>query len=294
MSKTFCFYHAADHDGFVSGTIVKLNEPEAIMIAIDYGDKFPWNDISPDDKVYMVDFSLQPFEEMLKLNSMCHFIWIDHHYSAIDDMVKSGVEFKGLQKTGIGACGRTWEYFNPDTELPRCIRLLAEYDVFTLTDPQCLNFEYGMRSYNLNPNDDNNIELLKILLDPENSRGSDISIDSICERGKIVQDYLAVFDAKYNKLAMYEVEFEGLKCLCLNRLLCGSAAFDKVAHRDDYDAFMIFGWIADQWSVGMYSDRKDKDVAAICKNHGGGGHVSLTGSCGGFQCKELPEGLLPK
>lgn len=291
--KTYCFFHAADHDGHTSGTIVKLNIPDCIMKEIDYGIDFPFDLVRPEDTVYMVDFSLQPFSEMIKLNKLCNFIWIDHHFTAIEDMKKSGVEFKGLQKTGLGACGRTWEYFHPNEEMPRAIRLLAEYDVFTLTDPQCLDFEYGMRSFCTNPMDDNNIELYKILIN-EDSTQTDLNVDTICQRGKVVQEYLKVFDEHYMKLAMYEVDFEGLRCLCLNRLRCGSQAFDIVPNRHEFDAFIAYGWIKDKWTVGMYSDRKDIDVASICKKYGGGGHVSLQGSCGGFEPETLPEGILPK
>ena len=183
------------------------------------------------------------------------------------------------------------EYFHPDKEIPRAIRLLAEYDVFTLTDPQCLDFEYGMRSFPTNPNEDNNIELYKLLIDPESTQ-TDITVDSICERGKVVQEYLKVFDDHYIKLALYSIEFEGLRCLCLNRLRCGSQAFDIVPDRHKYDAFIAYGWIKDKWTVGMYSDRKDIDVAAICKKYGGGGHKSLQGSCGGFELTELPKEIL--
>lgn len=294
MSKVFCFYHSADHDGHVSGAIVRLNEPDAIMCQINYGDKFPWNEISSDDTVYMVDFGLQPFSDMVKLNKSCNLIWIDHHATALDDMVESGVQFKGIQKTGRGACELTWNYFYPDKSVPRALDLLSKHDVFDLVESQILDFEYGMRTYDLNPRDENNLELLKILLFPEDHENSDITIDSIAERGKVVWDFLRVFDGKYNDLALYEVKFEGLRCLALNRLLCGSFPFDRVKNREDYDAFIAYGWVGDTWSVGFYSDRKDIDVSAVCARHGGGGHVSTIGSCGGFQTRELPPEFFPE
>lgn len=290
--KTYCFYHAADHDGHTSGAIAKLANPNIILRPIDYGIEFPWDDIKREDTVIMIDFSLQPFKEMVELNQMCKFVWIDHHFSAIKDMKESGERFEGIQKTGLGACGLAWEYFHPGEAIPRAIKLLAEYDVFTLTDPLCLDFEYGVRSHDTNPILPEALSLYEMLIDPGDQ--TEITIDNIAQEGKIVRNYLKVFDKNYMDLAMYETEFEGLKCLCLNRLRCGSQAFDIVPNRHEYDAFIAYGWIKDKWTVGLYSDRHDIDVAAICHKYGGGGHKSLQGSCGGFEPKELPEGILPK
>ena len=47
------FYRGADLDGWCSGAIVKYKFPEAEMFPINYGDKFPWEEIKPDDVVYL-------------------------------------------------------------------------------------------------------------------------------------------------------------------------------------------------------------------------------------------------
>ena len=59
-----CFFHSVDLDGHCSGAIVKKAYPECEMIGINYGDSFPWGVIGPGEKVVMVDFSLQPFEDI--------------------------------------------------------------------------------------------------------------------------------------------------------------------------------------------------------------------------------------
>ena len=68
------FYHSADLDGHCSGAIVKYAHPECELIGINYGDKFPWESIGQDETVYMVDFSLQPFSDMIRLNKACSLI----------------------------------------------------------------------------------------------------------------------------------------------------------------------------------------------------------------------------
>ena len=71
-----CFYHRADMDGRCSGAIVKMEYPKCEMIGINYGDVFPWESIQQGEVVYMVDFCLQPFEDMERLNSLCELIWV--------------------------------------------------------------------------------------------------------------------------------------------------------------------------------------------------------------------------
>jgi len=40
-----CFYHSVDLDGHCSGAIVKRAYPDCEMIGINYGDKFPWQQV---------------------------------------------------------------------------------------------------------------------------------------------------------------------------------------------------------------------------------------------------------
>jgi len=40
------FYHNQDLDGYRSGAIVKYRFPDAVMYPINYGDEFPWGEIS--------------------------------------------------------------------------------------------------------------------------------------------------------------------------------------------------------------------------------------------------------
>ena len=86
-----CFYHSADLDGHCSGAMIKMAYPECEMIGINYGDEFPWESIpcGCGEKIFMVDFSLQPYQKMRKLDIHADpLIWIDHHKSAIDEHEK--------------------------------------------------------------------------------------------------------------------------------------------------------------------------------------------------------------
>jgi len=163
-----CFYHSADLDGHCSGAIVKFRFPEAVMHPINYGDPFPWKEIKEDDEVYMVDFCLQPFEDMVRLYDLgANVVWIDHHKSAIDSYNKwyhnpktdalDYMKFEGERNTIKAACELTWEYLFPDQPVPLAVKLLSLYDSWTYQghelEDMVLPFQMRMRMEDLDPKD---------------------------------------------------------------------------------------------------------------------------------------------
>ena len=78
-----CFYHSTDLDGRCSGALIKWRHPECELIGIDYGQAFPWHLVDSGECVWMVDFCLQPHEDMIRLARKCDLIWINHHKTSI-------------------------------------------------------------------------------------------------------------------------------------------------------------------------------------------------------------------
>lgn len=273
-----CFYHSVDLDGHCSGAIVKYNFPECELIGINYGDKFPWEKILQNEIVYMVDFSLQPFDDMERLCKYANLIWIDHHESALNETLNRQFIIKGLQRNGIGACALTWEYINcsPDN-MPMAIRLLAEYDVWNHSNPDTLPFQFGIRLHNTIPEQRMNF-WEEIFYD------KDWVIKEIINDGKVILKYQSQENEKYCSACAFETELDGLKCIALNKMLTNSQLFDSVWNPDNYDAMLTFGWRKGSWTVSLYSTKSNINVSTIAKNHGGGGHKGAAG----FQCKELP------
>jgi oligoribonuclease NrnB/cAMP/cGMP phosphodiesterase (DHH superfamily) len=273
-----CFYHSADLDGNCSGFLVKYVIPNMELIGINYGDEFPWDKISEDESVFMVDFSLQPFNpHMINLAEKCSLIWIDHHKSAIEEYEAWLGEFKGIQRSGIGACALVWEYLWQDSyerEMPTFIKLLADYDVWNHSDPRTLPFQWGMRQYDTNPE---NQEFWEELFDVER-------VQQITEEGGLILKYQQAENEKYIKACGFDLEFEGLKCVAVNKMLTNSMLFTSVWDPEKYDAMLTFGWRNGQWTISLYSDKPAIDVSGIAKNRGGGGHKGAAG----FQCRELP------
>lgn len=273
-----CFYHSADLDGHCSGAIVKHVYPECEMHPINYGDDFPWDLIEPDEVVFMVDFSLQPFSEMLQLNEICCLIWIDHHKSAIEEEFNTFQSISGLRHDGKAGCELVWEYLLPDQPEPRAVHLLGRYDVWNHSDDDVLPFQMGMRMQHTWP-DEIGMRLWTELFG--------VMSEAFCQivaYGRILCAYQDQQNQKYAKSCAFETELDGLYLIAANAMLVNSKLFDAVWDGDKYDAMLTFGWRKGKWTVSLYSCKEDVDVSKIAKARGGGGHAGAAG----FQCEELP------
>lgn len=280
-----CFYHSADLDGHCSGALVKYCYSNCELIPIDYGDEFPWESIpiGCGEKVFMVDFSLQPYLRMKKLAIHADpLVWIDHHKSEIEEHEKwlaAGNEsIMGIQRVGVGACQLVWQYLWQDEKkraVPTFVKLLAEYDVWDHSGPRTLPFQYGMRQYDTNPE---NQDFWQKLFNPK-------QVQKITEEGSLLLSYEKKINAKYIQASAFEIEFEGLKCIACNKNLTSSQLFESIWDESKYDAMLTFGWRNNgSWTISLYSTKDDIDVSVIAKARGGGGHKGAAG----FQCKKLP------
>jgi oligoribonuclease NrnB/cAMP/cGMP phosphodiesterase (DHH superfamily) len=269
-----CFYHSSDLDGHCSGAIVKRKYPDCALYPINYKDPFPWDVVNEDDTVFMVDFSLQPFSDMVKLNNMCSLRWIDHHATAMQAYQEQDQGIIGTKREGTGACQLTWEFLYPEESVPYAVQLLAEYDVWNHEDPKTLPFQYGMRLCDTDPVNQTFWEF---------SFSNVFVVDRI-EKGRTVLKYIEQDNAKYVKAAAFECIAFGLKAIVVNRMLTNSQLFDSVWDNEKYDIMVTFGWMKDSWVVSLYTDKPGVDVSQIAKENGGGGHVGAAG----FHCQHLP------
>jgi len=271
-------------DGHCSGAIVKYKFPECEMFGINYGDGFPWELIKEGEIVFMVDFALQPFNpDMIKLMDFCELVWIDHHKSAIaewegcvDDRQRLWLQGARCLDNSEAGCKLTWDYLF-DTEAPRAVQLLSEYDVWNHTDDDTLPFQFGLRQYETHPNEQ---VFWRQLFEVEGLN----PLDQIIGEGTIILQYQATENKKRCSACAFETELDGLKCIALNQMLTNSQIFDSVWDAEKYDAMLTFGFRKGSWTVSLYSDKDDVDVSVIAKNRGGGGHKGAAG----FQCQDLP------
>lgn len=274
-----CVYHVADLDGQCSGAIVKERYPDCELIGMNYGDPFPFYSVAPGEDVWVVDFHLQPFEDMARLNDLCRLTWIDHHKSAFEDKWKFNFTARGAESVepAYAACELTWMMVHDTRPMPLAVRFLGRYDIWKHDEcPGALDFQYGMRlQEDTRPE---NQEFWRRVL-------ADELTGDLVKLGKTLLTYEERQNAKYCTACAFEVQLDGLRCIAINRGLAGSLSMKSVYDPEKHDAMLSFVMRkAGQWTVNLYTDKPEVDVSAICKARGGGGHKGAAG----FVCGTLP------
>lgn len=279
-----CFYHR-DMDGICAAAIVykfyqrdrnytEETGEDCQFISIDYKDEFPFDSITPNETIVIVDFSLQKEGDFEKLKSITDkIIWIDHHKTSIEK--HKDFECLGIRKDGVAGCILTWQYFYPKQiqEMPLIIKMLGAYDIwdFSKYGDSLNELQAGIRLWETSPENINWVEWFKSWEDLSNE----------LEVGKIALKYRQHQYSSLIKAWSFWVDFEGYRAVCCNAGSVSSQLFDSV--KEDYDLMIPFVFDGKQWTVSLYT-KKDIDCSEIAKKYGGGGHKQAAG----FQCKELP------
>lgn len=291
------YFHSSDLDGHCSGAIVKFRYPEAELFGINYGQPFPFDKIDKDDMIFMVDFSIEPFDEMLKLAGIIglhKFIWIDHHKTAIakanEAILTTDKGFSasfneicpGKRVDGTAACILTWRELFPEIPLPMAVIHLGDYDVWHLENPDTLRFQYGFR---LNDSWPENQNVWRPFFNPDLDNEF---VEKTIRDGNTIVKYQKQENQKYCKSCCFELEFGGFKAIAINRLLTNSQMFDSVWDNTKYDIMITFGLRKDgRWTMSFYTDKPGVDVSDLAKIFGGGGHMQAAGC----DFRSLPEEL---
>lgn len=281
--RTICFYHGTDFDGKCSAAIVKMHHSECELLPLDHGIAFPWYKLNGQTNGYMVDYTLKPFTDMLRLREYYasgRFVWIEHHPVVNEVDAKINRLFAGIRDTSIAACELTWRFLYPDKPMPRAVRLIGEYDSwrFPQDDPEAeaLLFQYGMRQWEGDPANQDFWQRLFV--------ASDKKIDEIIRSGRPIWRYAQQRNKKFVENGAFVIDFCGYRCLALNIQFGNSHVFASVWDPEKYDAMLAFAWRNNCWFVTMYTDKPGVNVRAVAQRFGGDGHVKSAG----FQCQELP------
>ncbi len=316
--KTICIYHSIDLDGWMSAAIIKLwNQKQNLemgksekfqddnldFLGFNYSDDIP--DLSDYDRVIMCDISF-PVEEMMSmhLTLLNNFIWIDHHKSAINDIIKfydealeggitdgdSIVEKYGYpmgnRKVDYAACELTWMLFFPTQEMPEIVRMLGRYDCFghkgTNEEQEVLEFQYAARTvisnyehayYYLNSYLQDDRAIIEAL--PED--GSAI-YGFLCTEAK--QSYKNGFKIYLNEPIFKDTELIDVnvrKFICINKERFNPINFGINYHDEGYDGAACFHYANGMYNFSLYNDNGLVDCSVIAKNLGGGGHKGAAG-----------------
>ena len=315
-------FHHNDNDGRCAAAIVYhelsvvFDKPtKDDFVEYNHGWKLGIPEIKEGETVYIVDLSLDDvIMGLIKhlINGGCNVIHIDHHKSTLDRMeTLSGSDKLVMDKVtkfykiGISGSLLTWIYSCMDEEE----RKNCEAVQFDLTDKRThVAFDYdtpNMREYRIPTTirfvDDNDVWLHDIeetkyfcmasmMLEDKHPYsdtwkdliyGSDYNVYQLVEKGRLLYQYQQTINKGVLQKA-FEVDFEGMKTLCLNSCYGNSRVFEDrfdmypCCIKFDYDG-KIRRWRYTMYRSKAYTGDDTKDLSVIAKKYGGGGHETAAG-----------------
>ena len=277
--KIFSHKHCAD--GVAAAAVVdywyrkiekacSLDDIEHIPIL--YNETFPIDDIKKDEVVFIVDFSLQVEDMEALLEKTSKVRWIDHHKSAIEKYDKHPEltkKIKGIRSNDRSGAYLAWEFLAEGRPVPKALEYVSDHDLWTHALEHSDHFRLGMLLYSAG--DPTNA----LFWDPLfNTEGGEIELEQCITAGQILESNSEMWRRKAKG---YEVEFEGLTFLCMNKP-GNSKAFMYI---DDgtCDGLMTWNFTGEEYMYTMFGSKsKDNpDLSKIAAKWGGGGHWSACG-----------------
>jgi oligoribonuclease NrnB/cAMP/cGMP phosphodiesterase (DHH superfamily) len=296
-------YHHNDMDGHASGAITAfgleatgVRSEDIVFYRINYGQ--PFDDTQVDyenDKIYVVDFSLQPYDRMAELTKKADLVWIDHHvtsYNWIQENYKNGkVPWEGKVLEGPrAACELCWEHFFV-SPVPEIVKRISQYDVWNKDYPHFdwKDEQIPLQMYfrNMETRPAKNMEWWRQQLSMGNNAPDDgaKAIQNMIQQGKVLQDYN---DKQLRSLTLengFKADLCGNKVFALNTPQSGSRQFEVAIDMTEYDMVCAFRlYKAEYWVVSLYSIKEGVNCGELAKRLGakgpcnsGGGHAGAAG-----------------
>ena len=281
--------HHTDADGWCAAYWVSKrfnnNNPED-FIMIDYGIDIDWfSKIKKDEKVIIVDFSIEPDMMRKLLIRTKDVIWIDHHKSAIEKYNDFESEIPGLRYDGIAASVLSYCYFfemkNGKLEFdPKNMPIKAPWFTKYIGDHDVWRYEFGEETAHWKLGFDAMGTML-----PTDKRWNDLydieKVKDIISNGSVIEKYRDAMGKKACELYGFEYNFDEYKAFCLNNCFGGSEWFGDLINK--YDLVCAFLYVAenDSWEYSLYTNKEYVDVSKIASNYpdklSGGGHKKAAG-----------------
>jgi nanoRNase/pAp phosphatase (c-di-AMP/oligoRNAs hydrolase) len=190
--------------------------------------------------------------------------WIDHHKTAIAD---NDYTIRGVREIGKAACELTWNYFNDDS-MPLGVHLLGRYDVWDHSNPNAIDYEEGIQTYEVDPA--KNMKIWERVF----SNHCEFD-DYVLQSGRAIREYNSNRDIRKNATLSFTAEIAGIRVIAANNL-CNSKFFDCSFDPNYHDAMCAF-YLGKKgsWKYSLYSPKIDCSVVA--QQFGGGGHAGAAG-----------------
>ena len=296
-----------DSDGHASAGVVLhyllgkgVKQEEICFHPINYGMDLPTGINYEKDTVFLVDFSLQPTENLISVaNSLGdRFIWIDHHDTSIDaeNENPSLRRVRGIRQsivddgTKISACELTWIYFFCMEPIPRIISLIGDWDTWRWKQlPQrrqteVSELQYALKMEHTDPSTDPGFAFwVRHLHGP----GAATAGSSLTSNGKACLAYQRKQWHNAMKGDSFEADFQELKAIMINQT-GGSEMFNEFFDPDKHDVMITFKLIRGEFVVvSLYRPDDKIHLGRLARKLGeagsmksGGGHAGAAG----FQC----------
>ena len=260
--------HHDDTDGIVAAwaahqSLVLLPEKE-IYIPVQYNTPYPLEGkLTPEDTVYVVDFSYDK-DFILEQRTKCKkFVVIDHHATA-SHLADMDDTYFDITKSGAKL---SWEYFNPNEFTPRLVNYAQDYDLWKFELPYTKEIQnlILLCGYDFLKLDTLHMELEENVLEVQ-KQGKAIEdfktfcIEHICKDSKL-------YSFQGYKVAMVNVSYPNIS-------QAGQYLIDKYP---DIDFSMTYFVKGTREFVFSLRSRNDIHVGEIAKRHGGGGHKNAAG-----------------
>lgn len=305
--------HHDDQDGRMGGYIMKryyegLGYPVDTLEA-DYNSEFSFDNLASDDKVCIVDYSLNN-EVMSRLQAVVdrsNITWIDHHKTSIESYEKQN-NLDGIRFLGLSGCELAYIYSQgyrikhddkcvninmsngdmefttiTDIEIPRGVKLIGDWDVWRGT-PGSRELAFATRANwpSCPLTTDSGIKFWADIYDDANG-----AIDKLIESGEHILKYVygkGATDCAEYAFPVHIRKFEGIEAIAINSVDRSSLIFESI--KDKYEVGIVFNYTVQDttkkimtfsiYRLGKNPDKKI-DVSVIAKSYGGGGHPDASG-----------------
>ena len=270
-------FHHDDLDGYSSGYLVgkyfkDLGKPIEYYV-MNYNSEFPIDNITKEDEVYIVDYSIDP--EIFKLcqEKSLETVWIDHHTSSIQKYEEVfdnlNEQVLGSWEVGNSATYLVYLYFYSD-DLPEWVKSVDAWDTWK-EDSEYYN---SGELLNLSLQNILSIDIIE-QLDTDNK-----FYNECLEIGSYFKEYRDEWSNSFAEKYGFETEIEDYsgEISTIFVLSLGNANSKFFGNRiNKYDYCVTQGFDGEKWNISVYSNKPDKDCSKFAQVFGGGGHKGASG-----------------
>lgn len=257
-------YHANCNDGSAAALAawLKLGDQDHQYIAVKH--RFPPPEAVKGQDVIIVDFCY-PREQLINMQAKSILI-LDHHISAQKDLAQPFDPSLNItahfDMTKSGAV-LSWQYFFPDTPIPRLFTLIQDRDIWLNQHPESPYLNYGLNIFS------QDFRGWKQLIEQQQT------LDKTIEAGHAIYQFVdiqiknIIKSRVYTKIAGFDVPIVNSPSFMMSDLIhqllvvepnapFAAAYSDDLAHGTRY--------------YSLRSEDNREDVSVIAKSLGGGGH----------------------